>query len=305
VSGVRNSNGDELEVGLGSLMVQAKEGNQCARDGLFERLQRLVRCAVRHQLFRAIRNQLDPDDVSQEVLAEVFQHLHELDYRGEEALHCWLGKVVKGHVVRHARGLRRRAICFTDLQSEDRAIEEGGYPAFSPSSNASACVEDAAETEDAAYALVKGVLELPLPARCTVCLLDFEGGSQRSAARCLGSDLPRVQRIHDVAVCRLRRLVFGSDQFWTSDSRASMPVRTSIAEGEAVVERMAERVLRCESVEFSCTCAHLICRVLRGIEFPGRLVQVLVGHSARCVATSATTTSRSSSRASVPDSRGN
>lgn len=107
--GDSDSNDRNLE-STSELLSRARQGDERARNRLFERFMPLVRQFARRRIPSRIRDLTDTDDLVQETLLRAFKHVEDFEPRGEGAFFAYLRRILVNRIADEIRRVNRRPV---------------------------------------------------------------------------------------------------------------------------------------------------------------------------------------------------
>ncbi len=96
---------------ISQLIEKARQGDETARENLFQRCRSYLEVLARGQLSTWIQPKVDPSDVVQQTLLEAFQDFDRFAGQNEQQWRAWLRQILARNaadLVRHYRGTAKR-----------------------------------------------------------------------------------------------------------------------------------------------------------------------------------------------------
>jgi RNA polymerase sigma-70 factor (ECF subfamily) len=191
----------------GSLLVQARQGQDAARGALLEAYRAYLDLLARVEIGRRLRTKIDASDVVQETFLEAHRNFGNFRGNGEPEFIAWLRGILAARIanlVRHyvgtqARDVRREQGLEIDLDQSSRAMDRGLVSLQgSPSQNAA--------RREQGVLLAQALARLPEEYREVVVLRHLEELSFPEVAERMERTVDSVQKLWVRALARLRQL---------------------------------------------------------------------------------------------------
>jgi len=187
------------------LVKGAQQGEQDARDALFERYQGRVLKIVRIRLGARLRTSLESTDILQEAAAEALKGLNRFEMRDESSFIRWLATIVEHQITAradyHQASKRSKS---REVPLQERVDTKMGESEINLADDAVVTpFSDVMKTEEQ-DAVQDAIAELPEKYRELIVLRDYTGASWEDVAEAVGAKSPNAARMmHSRAVARL------------------------------------------------------------------------------------------------------
>ena len=181
-----------------TLLKKIRDGDQEAREVLFERYYNEVMRIVRFRIGRMLRSKMESVDLAQSVFLDVARDLPAFDYRGEGSFKDWLSRVVENKI-------RLRASHFKALKRDPAREQAQSQPDLLPGSTPTPSQNFA--RDELVLAIEEGMEQLPEDYREVIIQRKFLGRSWDEVAETLGKTKNAAQVFYQRAFEKLTGLL--------------------------------------------------------------------------------------------------